>query len=599
MADDAAAALEALSITDAQAQLAALQAQVSSLEASIAAKGASAAPAPPFAYSASNMPGRVMVADVLERADGGKGLAGTELVVGGWVRTGREQGKGAFAFLEIVDGSCSRSLQVMVDKDVHDLKQLVPTGTSVAVRGMLVEAPEDKRAKQPVELKAVEILYVGLCDPKTYPLAKKRHTMEHLRTIAHLRPRTNTLSAVFRVRNSLAFATHKFYNERRFLYVHTPLITASDCEGAGEMFQVTTLLPPPDKALPADVLGPDPAAFAAAKLNVDTQADALRALKAQDPKPDKRVVKDAAKLLNKAKGELELLSKVPPTVGGVPITPDRVVDYKEDFFGAPSFLTVSGQLNGEIAACGMSNVYTFGPTFRAEDSHTSRHLAEFWMIEPEVAFCDLNDDMQLAEDYVRYMCQYLLDNNYADLEFFAAQVDKDALERVKAVAATPFKRLSYTDAITVLEKEIESGVKFEEKVFWGVDLASEHERHLTENVYKQPVIVYNYPKEIKAFYMRLNDDNKTVAAMDCLVPKVGELIGGSQREERLDVLEARLIEVGQDPKDYWWYADLRRYGSVPHAGFGLGFERMVLFTTGMENIRDVIPFPRFPGHAAF
>merc|ERR1711907_502242 len=393
-----------------------------------------------------------------------------------------------------------------------------------------------------VEMHVTSVPFVGPCQPDVYPLAKGRHPLEHLRTIAHLRARSNTISAVARVRNALAFATHRFFQENNFLYVHTPIITTSDCEGAGEMFQVTTLL---------SQLGKDPENPAA---------------------PPKTLKVDAE---------------------GKP-------DYTEDFFGKASYMTVSGQLNVETYAVGLSSVYTFGPTFRAENSHTARHLAEFWMIEPEIAFADIWDDMRCAEDYVRYCCQYLLDHCRADMEFFQKNVDKDCISRLENVIESPFQRLSYTEAIELLQQTVKDGHKFENsEIVWGMDLGSEHERYICEQVYKKPTVVYNYPKDIKAFYMKLNDDEKTVAAMDILVPKVGELVGGSEREYRMEVLDRRMDELKLNPDDYSWYLDLRRYGTCVHSGFGLGFERLILFSTGIDNIRDVIPFPRYPGHAAF
>jgi len=441
----------------------------------------------------------------------------------GWIRTVRDQGK--FTFLEVNDGSKLANLQVIADADMSGYDQVIPTlttGAAVSIAGTLVESPGKGQA---FELRAEKIELIGSCDSEDYPLQKKRHSFEFLRTIAHLRPRTNTIGAVTRVRNALAFATHKFFNENGFNYIQTPIITGSDCEGAGQMFQVTTL----------------------------------------DQK-------------------------------NVPKVKDGSVDYSKDFFEKPAYLTVSGQLEVECFACAMCDVYTFGPTFRSEQSHTSRHLSEFWMIEPELAFADINDDMDCAEKYVKYILKYILENCAEDLEFFNKFIDKKLLERLKLVIETPFERLDYTKAIEILQK---SGKKFEYPVEWGKDLQSEHERYLAEEHFQKPVFIFNYPKEIKSFYMRVNKDDKTVAAMDLLVAGVGELIGGSQREERLDVLEKRMDELGLDKENYWWYLELRKYGSVPHAGFGLGFERLVQFATGMENIRDVIPFPRHPGNVEF
>jgi asparaginyl-tRNA synthetase len=440
------------------------------------------------------------------------------VTVRGWIRSKRESKE--FAFVDINDGSCMANIQVVIDRDVPDyetiLKQLA-TGASVEIEGKLVASPAKG---QRVEVKALIVKVYGEADAETYPLQKKRHSFEFLREIGHLRSRTNSFGAVFRVRNACAAAVHQFFQERGFLWVHTPIISASDCEGAGEMFNVTNL--------------------------------------------------DLTK---------------------VPLTPEGKVDYSQDFFGKAAYLTVSGQLEAEIMAMAFSNVYTFGPTFRAENSNTSRHLAEFWMIEPEMAFCDLQGDMDLAEAFLKYVFKYVMDNCQADLEFFNLRIDNTILATAENIINNQFERLSYTSAISLLEK---TDRQFEYPVKWGLDLQSEHERYLAEEVFKKPVILTDYPVEIKAFYMRLNDDNKTVAAMDILAPKIGEIVGGSQREERLDVLERRIIEQGLNPADYWWYLDLRRYGSVPHAGFGLGFERLVQFMTGMTNIRDVIPFPRAP-----
>lgn len=448
---------------------------------------------------------------------------GKEMTLKGWVRTLREQK--TFAFLELNDGSSLSNFQVVVNSDLpfyaERLKE-VTTGCSVKVTGILAESPGKN---QQIELHASQLEVLGPCDSTTYPLQKKRHSFEFLRTIAHLRPRTNTQGAVARVRHAAAMATHRFFDERGFLYLHAPIITAADCEGAGQMFRVSTL----------------------------------------DPEKS-------------------------------PKTKEGKIDFTQDFFGKPAYLTVSGQLNGEIYACALSDVYTFGPTFRAENSNTSRHLAEFWMIEPEMAFADLNDNMECAEAYLKYVFNYVLTHCPEDMAFFDQFISEGVLKRLQQVVETPFERLTYTDAITILKKASKT---FEFPVEWGCDLQSEHERYLAEEYFQRPVILINYPKEIKAFYMRANEDGKTVAAMDVLVPKIGEIIGGSQREERLDVLEKKLEEFGLDKEAYWWYLELRKYGSVPHAGFGAGFERLIGFATGMENIRDVIPFPRFPGHAEF
>ena len=448
---------------------------------------------------------------------------GQETLVKGWVRTVR--GQKNFTFIEVNDGSTLSNVQVIADQHLpnyNDTILAITTGASVAIKGKVVESPG---AKQTIEIHASEVKLIGACDAETYPLQKKRHSFEFLRSIAHLRPRTNTIGAVTRIRNTLAFSTHRFFQERGFVYVHTPIITGSDCEGAGKMFQVTTL----DKDNP--------------------------------PRNDL--------------GE---------------------VDHTQDFFGKEAYLTVSGQLNGEIYACALSDIYTFGPTFRAENSHTSRHLAEFWMIEPEIAFADLQDNMDLAESYLKRIFKDTLETNAEDMELFDQFVAKGVMERLQGVVEQPFERISYTDAVDILSRSKKS---FEFPIHWGCDLQSEHERYLCEEHFKKPVIVYNYPAAIKAFYMRANEDGKTVAAMDVLVPGVGEIIGGSQREERLDALVEKMDRFEFDKANYWWYLELRRYGTVPHAGFGAGFERLVQFVTGMENIREVIPFPRTPGHAEF
>jgi asparaginyl-tRNA synthetase len=445
-------------------------------------------------------------------------LAATEakeaLSVKGWVRTRRDS-KG-FSFLELNDGSCLANLQVIVDSGTPGSDQLpkLTTGASAAVEGILVASPAQG---QKWELRASRIDLIGTADP-AYPLQKKGHTQEFLRTIAHLRPRSNLYGAVFRMRSRLAYAVHKFFQDRDFVYVHTPIITASDCEGAGEMFRVTAL-----------------------KGNIDEKPQA-------------------------------------------------------DFFGKRTYLTVSGQLEGETFACALSNIYTFGPTFRAENSNTARHAAEFWMIEPEMAFCDLAGDMDLGEEFVKGLAGYALEHCAEDLGLFVKFVDKGLIDRLKFVVDRPFVRVPYTEALDILKK---SGRKFEFPVEYGLNLQSEHERFLTEEHFKSPVTVFNYPREIKPFYMRLNDDGKTVTAMDVLVPGIGEIIGGAQREERLDQLLDNMKFHKLNPEDYWWYVDLRRYGTVPHAGFGLGFERLLMFLTGMGNIRDVIPFARTPGNAEF
>nr|WP_084176578.1 asparagine--tRNA ligase [[Limnothrix rosea] IAM M-220] len=445
------------------------------------------------------------------------------VTIEGWVKTKRELK--AFSFIEISDGSTMDGIQVIIDKDLADYDNIIKqlnTGASVTAEGLVVESPGKG---QRIEVQASAITVHGEADPETYPLQKKRHSFEFLRTIGHLRGKTNTLGAVMRVRNACATAIHQFFQEKGFIWAHTPIITASDCEGAGEMFAVT---------------------------NFDIA----------NPKRDKA----------------------------------GAINYAEDFFGRPAYLTVSGQLEAEVMAMSFKNVYTFGPTFRAENSNTSRHLAEFWMVEPEMAFCDIIGDQDLAEEFLKYIFKYVLETCPEDMEFFNKRIDKTVLETANNIIDNEFERITYTEAIALLEK---SSKKFEFPVAWGIDMQSEHERYLAEELFKKPLIVTNYPKEIKAFYMRLNDDEKTVAAMDVLVPKIGELIGGSQREERLDVLERRIKAMNIEADDLWWYLDLRRFGTVPHAGFGLGFERLVQFMTGMANIRDVIPFPRTPLNAEF
>ena len=436
----------------------------------------------------------------------------------GWVRTKREL-KG-FAFMEVNDGSYLANLQVVLEPELPNYEQLLKhlnVGASVEVTGVLAES---QGKGQQIEMKASLVKIYGEANPETYPLQKKRHSFEFLRTIGHLRSRTNTLGAVFRVRNACSSAIHQFFRERGFLWIHTPIITTSDCEGAGELFTVTSL----------------------------------------DP------------------------------------TASNQQDYSQDFFGSPAYLTVSGQLEAEAMAMAFRDVYTFGPTFRAENSNTSRHLAEFWMVEPEMAFCDLGGDMDLAEAFLKYVFSFVLETCPEDMEFFNKRMDQSVLATADNIINNEFERISYTDAIALLEK---TNRKFQYPVEWGLDLQSEHERYLSQDYFQKPVIVTDYPTGIKAFYMRLNDDANTVAAMDVLAPKIGEIIGGAQREERLDVLERRMHEAGMPADDLWWYLDLRRYGTVPHAGFGLGFERLVQFMTGMDNIRDVIPFPRTPLNAEF
>ena len=441
-------------------------------------------------------------------------FADKEVTIGGWVRSNRNSKN--FGFIVVNDGTFFEPIQVVYGNglDNYDEVGKINVGAAIIVRGTLVLTPD---AKKPFEIQAAEVTVEGASTPD-YPLQKKRHTFEYLRTISHLRPRTNTFEAVFRVRSLCAYAIHKFFQERDFVYVHTPLITGSDCEGAGEMFQVTTL-----------------------------------------------------------------------DLNNLPMTEDGKVDFSKDFFNKPTNLTVSGQLNGETYAMAFKNIYTFGPTFRAENSNTTRHAAEFWMIEPEIAFADLEDDMMLAESMLKYVINYVLENAPEEMAFFNNFVDKGLLDRLRNVVENDFARVTYTEAIDILSKHND---KFDYKVSWGCDLQTEHERYLTEQIYKRPVFVTDYPKEIKAFYMKLNDDGKTVAAVDCLVPGIGEIIGGSQREDDYDKLLARINELGLSEDDYKFYLDLRKYGSARHAGFGLGFERCVMYLTGMGNIRDVIPFPR-------
>ena len=441
-----------------------------------------------------------------------------EITVGGWVRSIRDSK--TFGFLVLHDGTYFETLQVVYHDKMENFAQISKqnVGAAVIVRGTLVATPQ---AKQPFEIQAEEISVEGVSSPE-YPLQKKRHSLEYLRTISHLRPRTNTFQAVFRVRSLIAYAIHKFFQERDFVYVHTPLITGSDCEGAGEMFQVTTM-----------------------------------------------------------------------DLNNIPKTEEGKIDFSKDFFGKATNLTVSGQLNGETFAQAFRNIYTFGPTFRAENSNTTRHAAEFWMIEPEIAFADLKDDMILAEEMLKYIIRYVLENAKEEMQFFNSFIDKGLLERLTHVANSEFAHVTYTEAVEILQKNND---KFEYKVTWGTDLQTEHERYLTEEVFKRPVFVTDYPKEIKAFYMKLNEDGKTVAAMDCLVPQIGEIIGGSQREDDYEKLKKRMEELGMKEEDYDFYLDLRKYGSTRHAGFGLGFERCVMYLTGMSNIRDVLPFPRTVGN---
>lgn len=446
-----------------------------------------------------------------------------KMTVEGWVRTKRDTGN--LCFLEVNDGTCMKGLQVIAEKNeiiTDKIIDSISTGASIEAEGILVESPGKNQA---AELRAEKIILVGGSPADTYPLQKKRHSFEFLREIAHLRPRTNTFSAVSRVRSTMSYAVHKYFQENGFVYVHTPIITASDCEGAGEMFQVTTL--PLNNAKTAD------------------------------------------------NGE---------------------IDFSEDFFGKKAYLTVSGQLSGETYAMALKNIYTFGPTFRAENSNTSRHLAEFWMIEPEMAFCNIEGNKEIAESFLKYVLKYTLENCEEDMDFFNQRIQKGIVDDIQHVINSSFEHLTYTKAVEILEK---SNQNFEYKVEWGADLQSEHEKYLTEQVFKKPVIVTDYPAGIKAFYMKMNDDNKTVRGMDILVPKLGEIIGGSEREADYDKLVGRIKDAGLNEKDYWWYLDLRKYGTVPHSGFGLGFERLIQYVTGMQNIRDVIPYPRAPKSADF
>ena len=461
---------------------------------------------------------RTKIKDLLDRKEERQ-----EVLVKGWVRTRRDS-KGGFSFIELNDGSCLANIQVIAEhslKNFLELDKQITTGSCMAITGKLVIS-QGKGQKMEIQSTGLELY--GTADAETFPLQKKRHSFEYLREIAHLRPRTNTFGAVMRVRSRLAYAIHQFFNDRGFVYLNTPIITTSDCEGAGEMFQVTTL----------------------------------------DP---------------------DCLPKV-----------EGKIDYAQDFFGEKTSLTVSGQLEGEIYASALSDIYTFGPTFRAENSNTSRHLSEFWMVEPEMAFYDLDDDMDLAEEFIKYLFIDALENCSEDMEFFNQRIDKTIIETLQHIIDNQFERLTYTEAIQRLQKSKET---FSYPVEWGCALQAEHERYLSEIVFKKPIIVFNYPEKIKSFYMKLNKDDKTVRAMDVLLPKLGEIIGGSQREENYDTLLKRMKDAGLDPKHYWWYLDLRRFGTAPHSGFGLGFERLVQFVTGMENIRDVIPFPRTPKHAHF
>ena len=549
-------------------------------------------------FRAGAFDGCVSVSAVHACPERGASLIGASIVVGGWVKTGRVADKGALCFLEINDGTGPVNLQCVVRADVHAIDEIKATGTCVVVEGEVKAPPEG--ASQAVELHGSKVLHVGPCDAAKYPIAKKKISLEFLREKIHLRTRTNTIAAIARIRSALSYATHTFFHNNGFLYVHTPLITQSDCEGAGEMFQVTTLLGAADAAAD-DAPAPTPEEIASKRADVSAAGEAVKAVKdaAKAEGGDKAAVKPAVDAMLKLKNELAEMETAARKIGGIFRDENGKIDYGRDFFHEPTFLTVSGQLNVETYACAMTSVYTFGPTFRAENSNTTRHLAEFWMIEPEIAFADLKDDMQCAEDYVRHCLNHVLQSNRADLEFLSKMYDKESLARIENVAQNAFGRVSYTEAIEILQKAVADGTKFVYPVEWGIDLATEHERYLAEQVYKGPIVVTNYPKDIKAFYMKLNADGKTVAAMDILVPRIGEIIGGSQREDSLEVLEERAKSVGLNPEDIKWYGELRQYGSVPHAGFGLGFERLVMLCSGVENIRDVIPFPRTPGNCRF
>ncbi|KAH9305097.1 hypothetical protein KI387_009501, partial [Taxus chinensis] len=586
---------------------------------------------------------RVVLKKIVGRPDGGTGLVGERVVVGGWVKSGREQGKTSFAFLEVNDancppnvqariplclrslmrlvtgannnnsipdgntntntsggagnvnsikssgsmkaeptpgrtissvaclqvndGSCSTNLQVIVDSAVANIKELTPTGTSILVEGVLKLIPEGTKKK--IELKVQKVLQVGTVDPAKYPITKTRLPLEFLRNYVHLRPRTNTISSVARIRNALAYATHTFFQNHGFLYVHTPIITTSHSQGAGEAFQVTTLFSEADrveremKALNH----PTEADLQAAKDAVTQKTEALQELKKKNS--DKASIDAALEDLNKGKTFLSKLEETCKLKPGIP-QKDGKFDYSRDFFSRQAYLTLSGQLHVESYACALSSVYTFGPTFRAESSQNTRYLAEYWMVEPEIAFADLEDAMNCAEDFLKFLCQWMLDNCLDDMKFMANQFDKTIFDRLRLVASTPFARITYTEAVDLLKKV----PKFENKIEWGINFTAQHERCLTEEILKKPVIVYDHPKQVKPFHTRLNDDGKTVASMDVLVPKVGGLMGGSQREERYEVLEKRIEEVGLPREPYEWYLDLRRYGTVKHSGFGLGFESM-------------------------
>jgi asparaginyl-tRNA synthetase len=546
----------------------------------------------------------------LRIADALKAPVGTRLTVKGWVRTRRDsKADGGLSFVAVHDGTCFDPIQVVARNTLPNYEKEVlhlTSGCALEVDGVLVESQGKGQAVE-IEVnpeKGGAVRVIGWVDnPDEYPIAQKRHTFEYLREVAHLRPRTNTFGAMGRLRHCLSMAVHRFFDQRGFYYVHTPIVTGSDCEGAGQMFRVSTLdlmnLPRKSDGATKRPGDEGPLKVHGDKLAGGQAAVSVAAAGGMSAPPSRGEAEHpgahglAPKHVGHAMGH-----------GAAEALPqDAGIDWSEDFFGKETHLTVSGQLNVECYCCALSNVYTFGPTFRAENSNTSRHLAEFWMIEPEMAFCDLQGDSEVAEDFIKFLIDAALTERGDDMKFFDERIEKGLIERLKHVLESPFRRLNYTEAVEILQR---SGKDFEFPVQWGADLQSEHERYLTEEHFKQPVILMNYPKQIKAFYMRVNDDTPhnppqgpTVAAMDVLVPKIGEIIGGSQREERLDVLDARLEEMGLDKNDYWWYRDLRRYGTVPHAGFGLGFERLMLFITGMQNIRDVIPFPRAPKQCEF
>lgn len=626
----------------------------------------------------ANYSKRVVIKKIVGRPDGGAGLVGATVVVGGWVKSGRETGKTSFAFLEMSDGSCppnvqarvplclrslmrlvsgngngnptlgtinggaapkpggngdhgrttaeavptptpgrtltptpgrtisgqaqlqlndgscSSNLHVTVDSSVASLSQLTPSGTSILVQGVLRKAPEATRNK--VVLKVDKVLQVGTVDPAKYPVGKARMPLEFLRNYVHLRPRTNTFSSVARIRNALAYATHTFFQNNGFLYVHTPIITTSNFPGSGEAFQVTTLFSEADRVEREAMALKQPSEADLLETRNAVKEKTQRVLELQKNNNETKATVDTA--IEDLERTKDMLSKMEEKFRLKPVkvpVKDGRVDYSRDFFSRQAYLTVSGQFHVESYACALSSVYTFGPTFRPELSQSTRHLAEYWTVEPEIAFADLEDGMNCAEDYLKFVCQWLLDNCTDDMKLMSKQFDKNAIDRLRQVASTPFTRITYDEAIELLKRF--PGKKYENNVEWGMNLAPEHERCLTEEILKKPVIVYNYPKENKPFYVRLNEDGRTVASMEVLVPKIGELIGGSQREERYEVIAKRIQELGLPTEPYEWYLDLRRFGTVKHTGFGLGFERTVLFATGLDNIKDAIPFPRHPGKA--